>query len=203
MGSKSSAKNEMELAEVKKQSMFAALQNFMRWIPTSRKDIIASEQRLLTLIKSVTPSPSFLLLLLTSLPISLCIVAMYHPSIVFLSPLDCCCTANLGVNIFLLGFCIPATHNRTPYQQEQINIGSGPPGSKLRWFRSTSSEPRFINTITFEKNSGAAAEAEVVVEEEVPTLVLVHGYGASQGFFFRNFDALATKFRVLAIDQLG
>lgn len=142
MGSKSSAKNEMELAEGKKQSMFAALQNFMRWIPTSRKDIIASEQRLLTLIK-------------------------------------------------------------TPYQQEQINIGSGPPGSKLRWFRSTSSEPRFINTITFEKNSGAAAEAEVVEEEEVPTIVLVHGYGASQGFFFRNFDALATKFRVLAIDQLG
>lgn len=128
---------------------------------------------------------------------------MYHPSIIFLSPLDCCCTANLGVNIFLLGFCISATHNRTPYQQEQINIGSGPPGSKLRWFRSTSSEPRFINTITFEKNSGAAAEAEVVEEEEVPTIVLVHGYGASQGFFFRNFDALATKFRVLAIDQLG
>jgi hypothetical protein len=59
MGSKSSAKKEMELAEGKKQSMFAALQNFMRWIPTSRKDIIASEQRLLTLIKSVTPSPSF------------------------------------------------------------------------------------------------------------------------------------------------
>jgi hypothetical protein len=59
MGSKSSAKTEMELAEGKKQSMFAALQNFMRWIPTSRKDIIASEQRLLTLIKSVTPSPSF------------------------------------------------------------------------------------------------------------------------------------------------
>ncbi len=149
------------------------------------------------------PSLLLLLLLLTSLPISLCIVAMYHPSIVFVSPLDCCCTANLGVNIFLLGFCISATHNRTPYQQEQINIGSGPPGSKLRWFRSTSSEPRFINTITFEKNSGAAAEAEVVVEEEVPTIVLVHGYGASQGFFFRNFDALATKFRVLAIDQLG
>jgi abhydrolase domain-containing protein 5 len=142
MGSKSSAKTEMELAEGKKQSMFAALQNFMRWIPTSRKDIIASEQRLLTLIK-------------------------------------------------------------TPYQQEQINIGSGPPGSKLRWFRSTSNEPRFINTITFEKNSAAAAETEVVEEEEVPTLVLVHGYGASQGFFFRNFDALATKFRVLAIDQLG
>jgi pimeloyl-ACP methyl ester carboxylesterase len=32
---------------------------------------------------------------------------------------------------------------------------------------------------------------------------MVHGYGASQGFFFRNFDALAEHFRVIAIDQLG
>lgn len=32
---------------------------------------------------------------------------------------------------------------------------------------------------------------------------MVHGYGASQGFFFRNFDALAKRFRVIAIDQLG
>ncbi|KAH7301194.1 hypothetical protein KP509_23G015800 [Ceratopteris richardii] len=32
---------------------------------------------------------------------------------------------------------------------------------------------------------------------------MVHGYGASQGFFFRNFDALSRHFRVIAIDQLG
>ncbi|KAL9273120.1 putative 1-acylglycerol-3-phosphate O-acyltransferase [Drosera capensis] len=80
---------------------------------------------------------------------------------------------------------------RTPYLQEQVNIGSGPPGSKIRWFRSTSNEPRFINTVTF----ASAADS--------PTLVMVHGYGASQGFFFRNFDALASKFRVIAMDQLG
>jgi abhydrolase domain-containing protein 5 len=73
---------------------------------------------------------------------------------------------------------------------EQVNIGAGPPGSKVRWFRSASNEPRFINTVTFDK-------------ADAPTIVLVHGYGASQGFFFRNFDALASKFRVLAIDQLG
>lgn len=79
---------------------------------------------------------------------------------------------------------------RTPHVVEQVNIGSGPPGSKVRWFRSTSNEPRFINTVTFEK-------------ADAPTIVLVHGYGASQGFFFRNFDALASKFRVIAIDQLG
>ncbi|PSS19817.1 1-acylglycerol-3-phosphate O-acyltransferase [Actinidia chinensis var. chinensis] len=32
---------------------------------------------------------------------------------------------------------------------------------------------------------------------------MVHGYAASQGFFFRNFDALAKHFKVIAIDQLG
>ncbi|XP_059637140.1 probable 1-acylglycerol-3-phosphate O-acyltransferase [Cornus florida] len=80
---------------------------------------------------------------------------------------------------------------KTPYTQEQVNIGSGPPGSKVKWFRSVSDKPRFINTVTFES------------KEDSPTLVMIHGYGASQGFFFRNFDALAKHFRVIAIDQLG
>lgn len=80
---------------------------------------------------------------------------------------------------------------KTPYVQEQVNIGSGPPGSKIRWFRSSSDEPRFINTVTFDS------------KEDSPTLIMVHGYGASQGFFFRNFDALASRFRVIAIDKLG
>jgi len=104
----------------------------LRWIPTSIKEVIASERGLLSLVK-------------------------------------------------------------TPYVQEEVNIGSGPPGSKVTWFRSSSNKPRFIHTVTYEsaKNSNA------------PTLVMVHGYGASQGFFFRNFDALASRFRVIAIDQLG
>lgn len=80
---------------------------------------------------------------------------------------------------------------QTPYTQELVNIGSGPPGSKVRWFRSVSNEPRFINTITFDS------------KENSPTLVMVHGYAASQGFFFKNFDTLAKHFRVIAIDQLG
>ncbi|GAA0145916.1 hypothetical protein LIER_36220 [Lithospermum erythrorhizon] len=80
---------------------------------------------------------------------------------------------------------------KTSYTQEQVNIGSGPPGSKVRWFRSVSDEPRFINSVTFDSR------------EDAPTLIMVHGYGASQGFFFRNFDALAKHFRVIAIDQLG
>ncbi|MFS7972317.1 putative 1-acylglycerol-3-phosphate O-acyltransferase [Helianthus anomalus] len=80
---------------------------------------------------------------------------------------------------------------KTPYTQERVNIGTGPPGSKVRWFRSASNEPRYINTVTFESN------------KDSPTLVMVHGYAAAQGFFFRNFDALAKHFRVIAIDQLG
>ncbi|KAM0003385.1 putative 1-acylglycerol-3-phosphate O-acyltransferase [Helianthus debilis subsp. tardiflorus] len=80
---------------------------------------------------------------------------------------------------------------KTPYTQERVNIGTGPPGSKVRWFRSASNEPRYINTVTFESN------------KDSPTLVMVHGYAAAQGFFFRNFDALAKHFKVIAIDQLG
>ncbi|XP_057973512.1 1-acylglycerol-3-phosphate O-acyltransferase [Malania oleifera] len=80
---------------------------------------------------------------------------------------------------------------KTPYVQERVNVGSGPPGSKVRWFRSSSDEPRFINTVTFDS------------KDDSPTLVMVHGYAASQGFFFRNFDVLASHFRIIAIDQLG
>ncbi|XP_022997014.1 probable 1-acylglycerol-3-phosphate O-acyltransferase [Cucurbita maxima] len=80
---------------------------------------------------------------------------------------------------------------KTPFVQERVNIGSGPPGTKTRWFCSSSDEPRYINTVTFESKA------------ESPTLVMIHGYAASQGFFFRNFDALASRFRVIAVDQLG
>uniref|UniRef100_M8BWY1 AB hydrolase-1 domain-containing protein n=1 Tax=Aegilops tauschii TaxID=37682 RepID=M8BWY1_AEGTA len=80
---------------------------------------------------------------------------------------------------------------KTGYVQEKVNIGFAPTGSKARWFRS-SEEPRFINTVTFGSS-----------KENAPTLVMVHGYGASHGLFFRNYDALASRFRVIAIDQLG
>ncbi|KAG6543287.1 hypothetical protein Mapa_015201 [Marchantia paleacea] len=81
---------------------------------------------------------------------------------------------------------------KTPYIQQQVNIGSGAPCARVHWFRSQSNEDRFINTVTFDKGA-----------PNTPTLVMVHGYGAGQGFFFRNFDALAEKFRVHAIDQIG
>ncbi|XP_039041872.1 1-acylglycerol-3-phosphate O-acyltransferase-like [Hibiscus syriacus] len=80
---------------------------------------------------------------------------------------------------------------KTPYVQEKVNVGSGAPGSKVRWFRSSSNEPRFINTVTFDSKEGS------------PTLVIIHGYAASQGFFFKNFDYLANHFQVIAIDLLG
>ncbi|KAG5543099.1 hypothetical protein RHGRI_015994 [Rhododendron griersonianum] len=115
---------------VTKTSSKSLWPNVLRWIPTSTDHIIASEKRLLSIVK-------------------------------------------------------------TPYKQENVNIGSGPPGSKVRWFRSTSDDARFINTVTFDS------------KEDSPTLVMIHGYGASQGFFFRNFDALSKHFRVIAIDQLG
>ncbi|XP_047051869.1 probable 1-acylglycerol-3-phosphate O-acyltransferase [Lolium rigidum] len=79
---------------------------------------------------------------------------------------------------------------KTGYVQEQINIGPAPPTPGLKP-RTSRDEPRFINTVTFDS------------KEDAPTLVLVHGFGASQGLFFRNFDALAKRFRVIAIDQLG
>ncbi|KAK1632371.1 hypothetical protein QYE76_006686 [Lolium multiflorum] len=79
---------------------------------------------------------------------------------------------------------------KTGYVQEQINIGPAPPTPGLKP-RSSRDEPRFINTVTFDS------------KDDAPTLVLVHGFGASQGLFFRNFDALAKRFRVIAIDQLG
>ncbi|KAJ4775220.1 1-acylglycerol-3-phosphate O-acyltransferase [Rhynchospora pubera] len=80
---------------------------------------------------------------------------------------------------------------KTGYKTEQVDIGSGPSGSKIKWFRSSSNEPRYINTVTFDSS------------QDSPTIVLIHGYGASQGFFFRNFDTLASKFQVIAIDLLG
>lgn len=42
---------EVVVAEAKKQSFFATLQNYLRWSPTSRQDIIESEQRLLSQLK--------------------------------------------------------------------------------------------------------------------------------------------------------
>eukprot|EP00246_Nothoceros_aenigmaticus_P012293 TRINITY_DN3763_c0_g1_i3.p1 TRINITY_DN3763_c0_g1~~TRINITY_DN3763_c0_g1_i3.p1 ORF type:complete len:378 (+),score=53.43 TRINITY_DN3763_c0_g1_i3:367-1500(+) len=128
----SSSKSPEVVINKKKWEWVTSWQQRLRWSPTSKREIIASEKQLLSLLKA-------------------------------------------------------------PYTQEQVDIGSGPPGTSVRWFRSASDEHRFINTLIFDQSAPPNA----------PTIVLVHGYGASQGFFFRNFDALATHFRVLAIDQLG
>lgn len=38
---------------------------------------------------------------------------------------------------------------------------------------------------------------------DAPPLVLLPGYGAGAGFYFRNLDGLAAHFRVHAVDLLG
>eukprot|EP00850_Spirogloea_muscicola_P013211 SM000088S23752 [mRNA] locus=s88:469039:471916:+ [translate_table: standard] len=88
---------------------------------------------------------------------------------------------------------------KTPYVQERVDIGPGPPAIKFRLF-SQAVKTRYINTVTFDKPGGGSGGAPAA---DKPVLVMVHGYGAAQGFFFRNFDALADHFRVHAIDQLG
>eukprot|EP00850_Spirogloea_muscicola_P022578 SM000302S11658 [mRNA] locus=s302:23754:26337:+ [translate_table: standard] len=88
---------------------------------------------------------------------------------------------------------------RTPYVQERVDIGPGPPAIKFRLF-SQAVKTRYINTVTFDTPGGGGGGAPA---PDKPVLVMVHGYGAAQGFFFRNFDALADHFRVHAIDQIG
>nr|CAD1821736.1 unnamed protein product [Ananas comosus var. bracteatus] len=83
--------------------------------------------------------------------------------------------------------------------------------SVLRWIptstdRIIAAEKRLLSLV---KTRYVQEQVNIVLgplgqsKESSPTLVMVHGYGASQGFFFRNFDALASRFRVIAIDQLG
>ncbi|CAI5482767.1 unnamed protein product [Closterium sp. Yama58-4] len=62
----------------------------------------------------------------------------------------------------------------------------------------------FINTLvvgaTTCRGDGRGDEEEV---NGKPNLVMIHGYAAALGFFFRNYDALAEHFNVYSIDQLG
>lgn len=45
--------------------------------------------------------------------------------------------------------------------------------------------------------------APPVSASEKPNLVMVHGYAACLGFYFRNYDTLSQFFNIYAIDQLG
>ncbi|RAL40444.1 hypothetical protein DM860_006514 [Cuscuta australis] len=116
---------------------------------------------------------------------------------------------------------------KTPYTQEQVNIGRSLAGlrkkrRRRRLFKPATirrngvgkeeeeekeeekeeEEERFINTITFINNEENSREGEEGTTP-APTLVMLHGHGAPVGVFFRNFDSLAKHFTVIAIDQLG
>jgi pimeloyl-ACP methyl ester carboxylesterase len=51
-----------------------------------------------------------------------------------------------------------------------------------------------INTIVVDPENG---------NEELPPLVLLHGFGGGAGFWLRNLRELADKQRVIAIDMVG
>lgn len=90
---------------------------------------------------------------------------------------------------------------KTPYELQRVDIGPGSATKgKGRWFGRDAAEPRYINTLTLRGPQGGGDAGGAA---SPPTIVLVHGYGAGQGFFFRNFDFLARHFKVKAIDQLG
>ncbi|KAG8493683.1 hypothetical protein CXB51_011773 [Gossypium anomalum] len=46
---------------------------------------------------------------------------------------------------------------KTSYVQEHVNIGSGPPGSKIKWFRSSSNSPRSLPLISLGKHWGGSS----------------------------------------------
>eukprot|EP00882_Tetradesmus_deserticola_P018024 GHRQ01019339.1.p1 GENE.GHRQ01019339.1~~GHRQ01019339.1.p1 ORF type:complete len:246 (+),score=60.53 GHRQ01019339.1:110-847(+) len=71
---------------------------------------------------------------------------------------------------------------RSKWQVEDVPVGPGP--------------EQYMHTLTNNSSSG---------NEPVqgPAMVLMPGYGAGTGFFFRNLDALARVFNVFAVDWLG
>ncbi|GBG91879.1 hypothetical protein CBR_g53937 [Chara braunii] len=86
---------------------------------------------------------------------------------------------------------------KTPYVKRDVDIGPDPiaKAAKSQWFGgSAPAKSRYLNTISFESEQQ---------QEGLPTLVCVHGYGAGLGFFFRNFDSLAQRFRLHALDLIG
>eukprot|EP00475_Leptophrys_vorax_P012204 TRINITY_DN18620_c0_g1_i2.p1 TRINITY_DN18620_c0_g1~~TRINITY_DN18620_c0_g1_i2.p1 ORF type:complete len:520 (+),score=-0.17 TRINITY_DN18620_c0_g1_i2:226-1785(+) len=62
----------------------------------------------------------------------------------------------------------------------------------------------FINTLVV-GSTPAKGDCRGDREQEngKPNLVMLHGYAASLGFYFRNYDALAEYFNIYSIDQLG
>ncbi|MBA0775677.1 hypothetical protein Gotri_010793, partial [Gossypium trilobum] len=100
----------------------------------------------------------------------------------------------LGLN-FVLGPGHKLGLYTHPLNQRRLYPDADPYGRPFsvgfRHLSTTSSPPRNAFSLSSSIKKGA------------PTLVLIHGYAASQGFFFKSFDYLAEHFQVIAIDQLG
>merc|ERR1711991_9924 len=57
-----------------------------------------------------------------------------------------------------------------------------------------------INTMIVSKPAGVGGADGAAAEDEKPTLVLLHGYGAALGFWTPNIEDFADHFKVVAID---
>ncbi|KAG7097179.1 hypothetical protein E1B28_004553 [Marasmius oreades] len=94
---------------------------------------------------------------------------------------------------------------RLPYYQPQKPVSftnvEGPVVAYSSKVELRSSPKKYLNTLTFESTSPPASNSP-------PPAVLLHGYGAGLGFFFRNFNTLAQwagrrNTSVFAVDWLG
>ncbi|XP_052486133.1 probable 1-acylglycerol-3-phosphate O-acyltransferase [Gossypium raimondii] len=99
----------------------------LRWIPTSIDHILASEKRLLSLVK-------------------------------------------------------------TSYVQEHVNIGSGPSGSKIRWFRSSSNSPRvsFLRALIISPNISRSLPLISLGKQEAPFVLKLNCTSD-------NFDSISSQ----------
>ena len=86
--------------------------------------------------------------------------------------------------------------NNLAYSKQTINHRT-----KVQHKRFTLTSGEYINYVDINGEGKIMPEGK---ENEAPTLLLTHGYGAGCGLFFSNYDTFSTQFkRVIAIDWLG
>eukprot|EP00897_Mesotaenium_endlicherianum_P004263 jgi/Mesen1/3865/ME000207S02874 len=175
----------------KNTSWFSDLQKRFRWKPTSEEELLASERRLLTLLRSkftlqrvdigpgraVSSKGGWFGTGSAEHRYINTLVVEHSSSAGPASPAEASSTESLA-------------SAKEPAESSPPGGSGGPEQS------ATTKEKQQQQAAGLEAGTGAGSG-------EAPTLVMVHGYGAAQGFFFRNLDALAQHFRVVTVDQLG